>query len=93
MQKVENSPICQSCSMPMPNEGDFGTNIDGSKNGDYCTYCFQKGNFTEPYLTKDDMVKRVSDMMSQTETGNPEQIKLAVDARIRNLRRWQKKSN
>lgn len=38
--------LCQSCGMPMKEEKDFGTNEDGRLNEDYCTYCFQKGNFT-----------------------------------------------
>lgn len=39
--------FCQSCAMPM-GEGDelYGTNADGSKNTDYCHYCFQNGAFT-----------------------------------------------
>ena len=36
---------CQSCGMPMVKEGDFGTNANGTKNNDYCTYCYQKGKF------------------------------------------------
>ncbi|MBU4293030.1 MAG: zinc ribbon domain-containing protein [Actinobacteria bacterium] len=36
----QNTPFCQSCSMPMMKPEDFGTNADGSKNEEYCTYCF-----------------------------------------------------
>ncbi len=39
--------FCQSCGMPM--EGDqaqYGTNADGSQNGDYCLYCYKDGDFT-----------------------------------------------
>ena len=38
---------CQSCGMPM-GEGDamYGTEKDGSKSADYCSYCYQKGAFT-----------------------------------------------
>lgn len=41
------NPVCQSCGMPMkkdPEQG--GTNADGSKNDQYCSYCYQKGEFT-----------------------------------------------
>ena len=41
--------ICQSCGMPMRSQKDFGTNKDGSKNADYCVYCYQKGLFTNNY--------------------------------------------
>ena len=38
---------CQSCGMPMGNTGEFyGTNADGSKNTEYCSYCFDSGKFT-----------------------------------------------
>jgi len=39
--------MCQSCGMPMskdPKSG--GTNADGSKNLEYCSYCYQNGEFT-----------------------------------------------
>ncbi len=39
--------MCESCGMPMskdPNGG--GTNADGSKNEQYCSYCYQNGDFT-----------------------------------------------
>jgi len=41
------SQICQSCAMPMDNEMVFGTNKDGSKNPDYCKYCYKNGEFTD----------------------------------------------
>ncbi|RBQ23112.1 hypothetical protein ALNOE001_11280 [Candidatus Methanobinarius endosymbioticus] len=37
--------FCQSCAMPM-NKNVNGTNDDGTKNKDYCMYCYQKGEFT-----------------------------------------------
>ena len=39
--------ICQSCSMPIDKEELFGTNADGSKNEDYCVYCYKDGQFTD----------------------------------------------
>ncbi|MGQ9623414.1 MAG: zinc ribbon domain-containing protein, partial [Candidatus Caldatribacteriaceae bacterium] len=44
-------PFCQSCAMPMVKPEDFGTNADGSPNGEYCRYCFQNGEFTAPDTT------------------------------------------
>lgn len=38
--------FCQSCGMPMSEEEHFATNADGSKNEDYCAYCYRDGNFT-----------------------------------------------
>ena len=39
--------ICQSCSMPIVSEEQFGTNKDGSKNNDYCIYCYKDGDFID----------------------------------------------
>lgn len=41
------SKSCQSCGMPMKQDPQGGgTNADGSKNGIYCSYCYQNGDFT-----------------------------------------------
>ncbi len=32
--------------MPMQRPEDYGTNADGTRNGDYCRYCFAHGQFT-----------------------------------------------
>lgn len=37
--------FCQSCGMPL-NDDILGTNADGSKNEDYCIYCYKDGSFT-----------------------------------------------
>lgn len=47
---------CQSCGMPMTEENHFGTNSDGGKNSDYCSYCYQNGTFTQE-LTMDEMIE------------------------------------
>ena len=41
----------------MPLKGDelFATNADGSKNEDYCIYCFKDGQFTSN-MTMDEMM-------------------------------------
>ena len=33
--------ICQSCGMPIENDNQLGSNLDGSLNQDYCKYCFK----------------------------------------------------
>ena len=37
--------FCQSCGMPL-NDEVLGSNADGSKNEDYCCYCYKDGKFT-----------------------------------------------
>ena len=48
---------CQSCGMPMGAINEmYGTNADGSKNVDYCKYCFINGVFTSN-LTMEEMIE------------------------------------
>lgn len=47
--------ICQSCGMPLNEPELTGTNADGSKNEDYCCYCFANGAFTTD-CTMDEMI-------------------------------------
>jgi radical SAM superfamily enzyme len=82
-------PICQSCGMPMTIEESFGTNKDGSKNKDYCSFCFQNGKFIEPNLTKNQMIKRITKIMKQMYP-EPMAKKMAKDS-VKNLKRWKYK--
>ena len=47
-KNYENMKFCQSCGMPLTEEGQLGTNADGSRNQDYCSYCWKEGAFTWP---------------------------------------------
>lgn len=41
------SKYCQSCSMPMRSDPSFGgTNKDGTRSEEYCSYCLKDGEFT-----------------------------------------------
>lgn len=38
--------FCQSCNLPMKKDPEGGgTNADGSKSEQYCSYCYQHGDF------------------------------------------------
>jgi len=42
-----SNKFCQSCGMPMKQDPQGGgTNVDGSKSTEYCSYCYQSGKFT-----------------------------------------------
>ena len=78
---------CQSCGMPMKIDSDFGTNADGSKNEEYCTYCFQKSQFTNPNITMEQMITAGAGIM--VKYGTPEdQAKKQVQELIPTLKRW-----
>ncbi|MFH1703090.1 MAG: zinc ribbon domain-containing protein [Nitrospirota bacterium] len=84
--------ICQSCGMPMEKIEDFGTNADGSRNEDYCCFCFKNGDFTNPNLTIDQMIDKLigfADKMGMTQAQAREMAQAAV---IPKLKRWQKRN-
>jgi len=42
-----SNKFCQSCGMPMKQDPQGGsTNADGSRNMEYCSYCYKSGKFT-----------------------------------------------
>lgn len=42
----KTNKMCQSCGMPMKKDPlGGGTNADGSKNLEYCSYCYSNGAF------------------------------------------------
>ena len=47
--------ICQSCGMPIDDEQLKGIKKDSSKSDEYCSYCYQKGEFTSK-ATMEEMV-------------------------------------
>lgn len=47
--------ICQCCAMPI-DEPTFGTEANGSKNEEYCLYCYKDGQFTSD-CTMDEMIE------------------------------------
>lgn len=52
---MENQKFCQSCGMPLTAAETFGTGADGSKNEDYCVYCYKDGAFTAD-ISMDEMI-------------------------------------
>jgi hypothetical protein len=56
---MEPGIFCQSCTMPIDNVGDRGTEKDGSKSNQYCKYCYRDGTFTNPDMTLGQIKKTV----------------------------------
>ena len=49
---------CQRCGMmPLEKPEDFGTNADGSRNSDYCCYCYENGAFLDPNATMGQVIE------------------------------------
>lgn len=84
-------PFCQSCGMPLQKEEDCGTNADGSKNGDYCRYCFHNGQFTQPDITLDEMINLVGENMVTMKIMPETQARALANTNIPQLKRWRNK--
>lgn len=80
--------FCQSCSMPIDHIDDRGTEKDGSKNNEYCKYCYQDGAFTEPNLSFQQMKDEIMLQMKKL-TLDDSVIQSAID-RLSYLKRWEK---
>lgn len=57
-------PVCESCGMPLNSDQDAGTEKDGTPSTRYCKYCYLKGGFTDPELTREGMIKKYATMLS-----------------------------
>ena len=81
---------CQSCGMPMnkdPNGG--GTNADGTRNGNYCGYCFQNGEFVGGETTVGEFQEFCRKKM--IENGTPKILAWLFTRGMKRLERWNKK--
>lgn len=62
---MEPKIFCQSCTMPIDNVADRGTEKDGSKSSEYCRYCYQNGAFINPNMSFDEMKSLVTSKMKK----------------------------
>ena len=64
--------FCQSCGMPL-NDQVLGTNADGSKNEDYCMYCYRDGKFLQD-CTMEEMIEHCAQFVDEVNKGLPQPI-------------------
>jgi hypothetical protein len=84
--------FCQSCGMPLTEEL-LGTNANGSKNEEYCIYCYKDGAFTGDF-TMEEMVEFCSQYVDEYnkntgESLNSEEYKNVLRQFYPSLKRWQ----
>ena len=71
-QKHMDQKFCQSCGMPLTDEV-LGTNADGSKNEDYCIYCYADGKFLQD-CTMDEMIEHCAQFVDEVNKNLPQPI-------------------
>lgn len=84
--------FCQSCAMPlMLHDQDLrGSEQDGSKSNKFCHFCYKDGQFTQPDITVDEMIKIGMEGFDTTQK-NPLFkwfIKKMYPMQVRKLERW-----
>lgn len=62
-----------------------GTNADGSKSREYCSYCYQQGTWMMS-MTLDDMQRRVGGLLKSK--GAPDSIVTQAISGLPRLKRW-----
>ena len=68
--------------------GFLGTNENGTKNKEYCEYCFKKGKFTEPDITMNDMIKKSANHITSSLRIPRDKAEETAKASIIKLKRW-----
>ncbi len=84
---MEEKIRCQSCGMPLGN-GFYGKNADGSENQDYCSLCYQNGQFTQPVITLEQMINRSIENMTRDLHFPYEKARELATGVIPTLKRW-----
>ena len=79
---------CQSCGMPLGSTSEvLGTNQDGSKNQEYCKYCYDKGEFTF-HGTMDEMIEVCLPHMISDGQMDEEEARSMMKQFFPTLKRW-----
>lgn len=79
--------ICQSCAMPL-SDNYYGTNADGSKNHEYCKYCFGNGKFLKEQTLEEKIESNIKFWVDK-ENGITEEIaRQKLSEIFPTLKRW-----
>lgn len=85
--------FCQSCGMSLSDEL-LGSNADGSKNTDYCVYCYKDGVFTHDFNMNQmiEFCAQFTGQMNEATGSNltPEQAKEQMRQFFPTLKRWKR---
>lgn len=88
--------FCQSCGMPLSSEN-RGTNADGSRNEDYCMFCFKDGKFVQD-MTMEQMIEhcaQFTDEINRQSGQNltKEEAKEMMRRFFPHLKRWKRRED
>lgn len=83
--------VCQCCAMPMGDTDElYGTNADGTKNDEYCKYCYQNGKLLFEG-TMEEMVELCVPMMVKEDPKMTEEAARGIMLEVLpTLKHWKK---
>ena len=84
-----NQKFCQCCGMPMGDTDElYGINADGSRNEDYCKYCFAEGEFVFKGTMEEMIEICVPNMTAAHTEMNEEEVRKIMREWFPTLKRW-----
>lgn len=86
---MSKQEYCQSCAMPLAG-AELGTNADGSKNEDYCSYCYAEGKFTWDGTMEEMIEFCVKPMVDGGAAKTEEEARGMMQQVFPHLKRWAK---
>ncbi len=82
---------CQSCGMPMAGqEALYGTEANGSKSTEYCSYCYDKGQFLANCTMEEMIEVCIAPMVEHNPNMSADQARAMMLAFMPTLKRWKK---
>lgn len=85
-------PSCQSCGMTLYSDGVKGTELDGSKSEEYCSYCYGDGKFVRQLTLEEAIEHNIAYLDSWNEENGysftPEEARVQLREFLPTLRRW-----
>ena len=89
---MKDIKYCESCGMFLNNAEEMGTNMDGSKNEEYCIYCYKDGKFTTSSTMEEMIEVSVQHMKDngilRKENKTEEEARELMNSFFPNLKRW-----
>lgn len=86
--------FCQSCGMPLQTDDMRGTNADGGKSDDYCSFCYKNGVFTQD-ISMEEMIELNLQYIDEWNKNSEkkmtvEEVKAQLETFMPTLKRWSK---
>jgi len=83
--------FCQSCGMHLEH-GNLGTEVDGIPSPEYCNLCLRDGEYTDPYITMEEIIERGKRGLDRSDIGGLKKflLKVTYPYLVKNLHRWKK---